>query len=1209
MTSKSLIYFIISASLLAIGAAIGYLARYGQSPQTLADEISRDLQAELQKVSVDIQEINAKDFEDFLREDWAYPVYLFQNGKLIRWSDNKFIPPSEVVTDTSGFKLISTENESYLLVRKQVSEGLIAVVAIDLLKKYPINNDYLTNRYNRKILPSGNVKLYDVSVSSGLPVCVGSSCYFRVAFQSDEIRISRETRTLMVISISFGILLLLVGLFKIKWRRTIYPEVTFVYLGVVLLGVRLLMTYFNFPGALIQTDLFDPQYFASSAFNGSFGDLLLNLTCVLILSIYVFENYVYFTINRTKRSPTWSWVFCFFCGLATLFAGLFPIVVVQTLYNNSTVDLDITEVTALTSLRITAFLCVILAGVCAFLFSHVFIRLLESIKDRRKILLASLVACSVFVLINEISGQSYKSTLLAVIAYAGIVLWRRLDKSLKRLSFNTFAYLFIAIFFLAVNGAYSIQFFSHRKKIETQFRFANTFLIDRDYFGEFLLHELSTKVQSDVFIQTRIVSPFLGKEAIRQKIRQVLLPSYFNKYDVQIFIFNALGDPLDNRTQTFSDFISAYEGDAYKTEYEGIRFVNNPASDITQKYLIISPIRRLSHNSGYVVIELSLKKVIPENVYPELLVDYRFQDFYKTRDLSYALLVGKELSFSSGDFNYESRFGMHWLGNTSLYTTGISANGFDHIAVEDETGRIAIVSSKIIPFIQKLGNFSLLLVLGLFTILILIFVFGVYQYFKGSRLFFSARIQLYLNLAFFIPLIIVSVSTLSLTSRSSQEQLNEEYINKSRLFAEQMTNYLKEDTLTQNIGTSLLTNRLTELSKLSNLDANVFSAQGRLIGTSQPLIFENALISEYINPRAFSKVIHGETLFIESENVEKLDYYVSYAVLKSSQTGNVLGILGIPFFQSANLLSKIQSVVLINILNIFAFIFIILLLLSYVVAERLTFPLRFITNSLRRTSLNNNTPLTWAAQDEIGMMVKEYNSMLFKLAESKSELEHTQREKAWREIAQQVAHEIKNPLTPMKLTLQQLERTVQSGNATAEKTQKAIETLLSQIDTLNDIASSFSGFAKMPEPVIQRVDLVLILKHAVDLHSTTGQIVFKSPFKDAPVMGDAQLLSRTFSNLILNGLQAVKPGSVGNIFISLERAGVDFRVSVTDNGRGISPENQERVFLPHFSTKKSGSGLGLAIAKQAIEQMKGKIWFHTEIDRGTTFHVQLPCAE
>jgi two-component system, NtrC family, nitrogen regulation sensor histidine kinase NtrY len=404
-----------------------------------------------------------------------------------------------------------------------------------------------------------------------------------------------------------------------------------------------------------------------------------------------------------------------------------------------------------------------------------------------------------------------------------------------------------------------------------------------------------------------------------------------------------------------------------------------------------------------------------------------------------------------------------------------------------------------------------------------------------------------------------------------------------------------------------LSSHLTDLAKLSDLDANIFNPVGTLMVSTQPLIFENRLISEFINPVAFHRVKNGENQFIESERVGALEYFVSYSVLKSQKSGKLIGILGIPFFQSAYLLEKIQSVILINILNIFAFIFIVLLLLSYIVADRLTFPLRFITQSLRKTSLTkNNTPLTWPASDEIGLMVKEYNSMLFKLSESKQELEQTQREKAWREIAQQVAHEIKNPLTPMKLTLQQLERSVQSGKNTDERTSRAVQTLLEQVDTLNAIASSFSGFVKMPEPVIQPVDLVSEVRRVTDLHSPTGEIALKIPVKECWVLGDKQLLSRTFSNIILNALQSEKAGQKIKVNIGIEVFSKECRIIFADNGAGMERQVAERVFVPHFSTKKSGSGLGLAIARQAIEQMKGKIWFETEAGKGTTFYIELP---
>jgi nitrogen fixation/metabolism regulation signal transduction histidine kinase len=232
--------------------------------------------------------------------------------------------------------------------------------------------------------------------------------------------------------------------------------------------------------------------------------------------------------------------------------------------------------------------------------------------------------------------------------------------------------------------------------------------------------------------------------------------------------------------------------------------------------------------------------------------------------------------------------------------------------------------------------------------------------------------------------------------------------------------------------------------------------------------------------------------------------------------------------------------------------------------------------------------------------------MLFKLSESKAELEQTQRERAWREIAQQVAHEIKNPLTPMKLTLQQMERAMQGGTNSAEKTEKAIRTLLTQVDTLNEIASSFSSFAKMPEPVIQRLELVSLVKRIVDLHSQSGELNVQTSWKELYVMGDEQLLGRTFSNIILNAFQAAVPGRNNTVNISIEKTGSTCRIVFADNGKGIEATIAERIFVPYFTTKKSGSGLGLAIAKQAIEHMKGRLWFETKPGKGTTFFIELP---
>lgn len=1214
MKAKPAYFAVLSAIFLAAGLITAWISFRPGSPESLADGVAANLREELDIIESELAPVLSRefDFRTALNTETTYPFFVYERNRLKYWSDNTFVPPPQILADSFQLKLLRIGREAYLLKKDHIDARHFVISLITLYREYTISNDYLSQEWNDDIFPSRNFTILEPNASLGVPVCVENICAFRISFLAADFPANPGLRIVAIILISISLLAILYTAYlMLPQIRRRSPEGGFLFLFAVLLCIRWLMTFFQFPGALIQSDFFDPQIFASSYINASLGDMVLNVLAILALCIYLFRNFYRFPMWRQRRKSSRQWLTSVLSSLCILFGWLFPYIVIQTLYNNSSIVLDISQSLQFDELRVAALFAVLLAGVSAFLFSHPFISLVSSDKNKIRAILSFLAAIALFILINELTTQAYLSSLICATVNFLAVFVLKLYRNLKRLSYGTFAYLFTSIFFLSANGAYAIQHFTHKEKIENQFRFASTFLIDRDIFAEYLLNEASEKIANDAFVQTRMMSPFLGKDPVRQKIRQVFLPTYFNKYDIEIFIYNSFGAPLDNkRDLSFEQLISGYQQERFRTEYNNIFFVTNPETDITQKYLMIVPIERFTTTYGYIVVELSLKKIIPENVYPELLVDRTFQQFYHTQDLNYAVFSYKDIVFTSGEYNYENFFNREWLGNTDLYTKGISYAGYDHIAQEDQSGRIAVVSSRAIPLVYKVANFSFLFVLGLLIILVMIFIQGVYNYFLGRRLFFSARIQLYLNLAFFVPLIIVSITTLGLTSRSSQQQLNTEYLNKSRVFGQQITSQLNEYVSDLDESRAALTNELADLAKLSNMDANIYNTQGQLLASSQPLIFESNLISRYINSRAFFKILGGENHIIEAEEVGKLRYFVAYTAIKSPQTGNLIGILGIPFFQSVYLLERVQTIILSNILNIFAVIFIVLLVLSYFVSEWLTFPLRFITQSLRKTSLTRmNNPLTWTATDEIGIMVKEYNSMLFKLSESKIELEQTQREKAWREIAQQVAHEIKNPLTPMKLTLQQLERAMREGHGSAEKTRKAIATLLDQVDTLNEIASSFSGFARMPEPVIVPLDVVALIKRVIDLHSPTGDIAFKSGVREAIVLGDEQLLSRTFSNLILNGLQSGNPGQPTKVRVTVQRANDRIRIQFQDNGKGIDPEIADRIFLPHFSTKKSGSGLGLAISRQAIQQMNGSISFETKVNQGTTFTIELPVKD
>lgn len=1212
---RLLIPFILSIIFLAAGLWTSYQSNQPASPEAVTGKIAERISNELIKIDEEARIImkNVLDTPHFsLPKVTSYPFLIYSGDSLHSWSSNSIVPPTPLVSDDFSIKLLKTSGGDFLAKKWPVNaKNAFLLALIPLHRQYTIRNSYLQPEWNKNIFPEGKIAIYEPNANRGTPVCINDLCLFRIGFIPDDFAFHENTRGLSIIfiavSIAFLIYFIINVIINLKQK---HPDIAFLILLASLWLIRVTMTASNYPGRFVHSSLFDPQVFASSNLNRSLGDLFLNMIILSVVCYFLFKQYYRFkSLRIIYDKPVLKGLFPLLYSLVFFFSMLFPFVVVQTIYNNSSIVLDISQSLQFDTLRVIALVILILSWVCSFLFSHIFLRLLISLSPRKYVLLYIFAGGLFFVLVNMLTRQPYLSALVVGIIYFGIVYWLNFYRKLLKVSYITFTYLFTAIIVFAVASTVAIRHFNVEEKIESQFRFADNFLIDRDVFAEHLLHELAHKISADGFIQSRVSSPFLSKDAIRQKVRKVFIPSYFNKYDVEVLLFGAGGNPLNNRsTGTFSELINQYDKEAFQTEYDRVYFINDPMSEVTHRYLVVSPIVKTGITAGYVVLELLLKRVIPESVYPELLIDNRFQQFYKVHDFSYAV-YGKEILYSSGVFNYETKFKREYLGDPRIHLNGIVRDNHIHVAVEDGNNRVAVVTAPLTPPEFILANFSFLLVLGLTLLLIFILIQGLITLLQGNTLFYSARIQLVLNLAFFLPLIIVSATTLRLASLTSQEQLNEEYLNKSKSFGAQMESILEESNGSDEEDPVDFENQLTDMAKIFNIDANIYSPKGYLLATTQQQIFESGLIAPYIDPDALSRIRNGEINLIETEKIGQLNYSISVAALKSPFTGKVIGILSLPFFQSFNSLEKIQINVLANILNIFAIVFITLIILSYMVSEWLTFPLRFITHSLSRTTLTkNNEPLKWGANDEIGMMVKEYNMMLYKLGESKAELEQTQRERAWREMAQQVAHEIKNPLTPMKLTLQQLQRSLSTDESTNEKIIKALPALLSQVDTLNDIASSFSTFAKMPEPDIKRVEINSLVKRAVDLHSQAGAINLKLYAKELYVKGDDQLLGRIFSNIILNAFQAARPGAVPHLDISTEILTDYCRVTFQDNGKGIDEKLAERVFVPHFSTKQSGSGLGLAIARQGIEHMKGKIWFESEPGKGTTFFIELPLA-
>ncbi len=324
------------------------------------------------------------------------------------------------------------------------------------------------------------------------------------------------------------------------------------------------------------------------------------------------------------------------------------------------------------------------------------------------------------------------------------------------------------------------------------------------------------------------------------------------------------------------------------------------------------------------------------------------------------------------------------------------------------------------------------------------------------------------------------------------------------------------------------------------------------------------------------------------------NYFFTYIPLQSDEIDN------------GNLVNNLLG----TLFNIYIFLFVIASSIALTYSDSITRPLRKLSESISGVRLGqSNNRIEWESRDEVGQLIDAYNEMIEKIEESAQTLAITEREVAWREMAKQVAHEIKNPLTPMKLSIQYLLNTLQQRpEKAAEISMKTCNTLLEQIDNLSTIASEFSSFAKMPKAENEKLMLNEIIANIHDLFRKREDININLyiPIDDLFVYADRHYLYRIVINLIKNAIQAIPQDRQGNILLHLYKEGDNALIRVKDNGIGIPDNIKDKVFKPNFTSKNSGTGLGLAISANIVESFNGRIYFETEIDKGTTFFVEIP---
>jgi signal transduction histidine kinase len=403
---------------------------------------------------------------------------------------------------------------------------------------------------------------------------------------------------------------------------------------------------------------------------------------------------------------------------------------------------------------------------------------------------------------------------------------------------------------------------------------------------------------------------------------------------------------------------------------------------------------------------------------------------------------------------------------------------------------------------------------------------------------------------------------------------------------------------------------LQKISEIHGVDVNIYDASGTLKFSSFSLPYQKGILSNKINPIAFHHLHRlNESQFFQEEKIGTLQF-ISHYIPVIDENGAALAYLNIPYFTSETVLRQEISNFLITIINLNAFIFLLAGIIALFITNRIAQSFSFIAKKMQEVDLGmHNEPIVWERNDEIGALVKQYNKMVAKLEEGAATLAKTEREGAWREMAKQVAHEIKNPLTPMKLSMQFLEKAINQHAPNVEALAINVsKTLIQQIDHLSNIANAFSQFANIGDPQKEVFALHPVLTNVVNLLQISNNIVIPAHLieNNDNIWADKTQINRLFTNLIINALQSVPEDRAPEIRIRQYIIGTDLVTAIIDNGNGIPAEISSNIFTPNFTTKSSGTGLGLAMCKRIVEQSQGEIWFETQVEAGTTFFVRLP---
>ena len=658
-----------------------------------------------------------------------------------------------------------------------------------------------------------------------------------------------------------------------------------------------------------------------------------------------------------------------------------------------------------------------------------------------------------------------------------------------------------------------------------------------------------------------------------------------------ILVVSDLNNHEINCNELFNEIL---EYNYTKKISEELTLVDDPTTD--SYYILkldLSPIDTNYLNICY--IEFYKEYILNFIGIPEIITSYKNVLMPNLVNYSFSCYNENILQYKFGHYNYPNELSSFRYKDEEYVKTKI----FKHLTKLFDGDKTIIVTVEKPRFIDTIAPFSYI-----FIVLSLIYFINI-RIFKKEELInirqsFHAKMQLTIILTLGFAFLVAGFTSFAFIRNSLNRKTTEFQYEKNKSIVKN----IEYDINKKDINNS---EYLKKYKENYFTDINIYDTNGFLVNTTQSKLFEG-FKSKIINKEAYENIQLRKRFYYScTEEIEGIEYNSSYFPLLD-ENGNIHSIINIPFFDNKMSNNSNISNFIITYLNIFLVVMGISALIVILMTRKTLQPLEMIQDKMQKINLGGkNEAIEWKSKDEIGDLIEIYNKLIKELEISANKLMRSERETAWREMARQVAHEIKNPLTPMKLNIQFLQMAWDEKNPDIDrKLRETTKSILEQIDILSNIATAFSDYAKLPKKNIETFNLKEMIVNTINLYNNNDNIkidIIEENESDYVINSDKNNLSIVFGNILKNAIQAIGKKENGRIEFRITDNGGRYRIEISDNGCGIGEEEKKKIFMPNFTTKSSGMGVGLSIVYDILETLGGNITFESEIGKGTTFIV------